>query len=120
MPTTSAIFAVPMLEEYLKISGTLSTRCLPWKSLMVKPPMRMGARASKLSVIFTLPESSAIAVVNDLKVDPISKVPFDMRFSQPSDAPSCGLLGSKSGAEAMPRISPVLTSITTAPATLAL
>jgi hypothetical protein len=43
----------------------------------------MGARASKLSFIVTLPESSAMAVVKLLKVEPISNVPFDMRFIQP-------------------------------------
>ncbi|MOA39844.1 hypothetical protein D3C78_1616550 [compost metagenome] len=42
VPTVSAILAVPMLDENWKISGTESIRPLPWKSLMVKPPMRIG------------------------------------------------------------------------------
>ena len=28
----------------MKTSGTVSTRCLPWKSLMVKRPTRMALR----------------------------------------------------------------------------
>ncbi|MNT69013.1 hypothetical protein D3C72_2072890 [compost metagenome] len=94
MPMRSAILAVPMFDEYWKISGTVSTRRLPWKSLMVKPPMRIGAVASKLSLSVTLPESSPMAMVKVLKVEPISNVPFDMRFIQPSSAPSAGLFGS--------------------------
>ena len=46
------------------------------------------------SVRIALEEPYAIAVVKLLKVEPISNVPFDMRFIQPSLAPSAGVLGS--------------------------
>ncbi len=61
---------------------------------MVKPPMRIGNRASKHArERLTLPVSRPMAMVKDLKVEPISNVPFDMRFNQPSSAPSAGLFG---------------------------
>ncbi|MNL46086.1 hypothetical protein D3C87_1687710 [compost metagenome] len=107
IPTASAIFAVPIFDEYWKISGTLSMRPLPWKSLIVKPPMRIGKRASNVLLRFILPSSRPIASVKDLKVEPISNVPFDIRLNHPSSPPAAGSFGSKSGAEAMPRISPV-------------
>ena len=66
----------------MNTSGTVSTRPLPWKSWMVKRPMLIGRDASKRLSSVTLPESSAIAVVKLLKVEPISKMPADMRFSR--------------------------------------
>ena len=37
-PTIIAMRAVPMLEEWMKTSGTVSMRCSAWKSWMVKRP----------------------------------------------------------------------------------
>ena len=37
-PTISAMRAVPILEEWVNTSGTLSTRWVAWKSWMVKRP----------------------------------------------------------------------------------
>ena len=34
-PDSIAMRAEPMFDEYMKISGTVSQRCWPWKSLMV-------------------------------------------------------------------------------------
>jgi hypothetical protein len=56
----------------MKTSGTLSTRCLAWKSWIVWWPTVSGCDASKWLASVTLPESSAIAVVKLLKVEPIS------------------------------------------------
>ena len=64
----------------MKTSGKVSTRPLPWKSRIVKRPICSGLEASKRLVSVALPESSAIAVVKLLIVEPISKVPADMRF----------------------------------------
>ena len=48
--------------------GSESTRPLPWKSLMVKRPMRSGRDASKRLCKLARPESSAIASVSVLVV----------------------------------------------------
>ena len=56
----------------MNTSGTVSTRPLPWKSWMVWRPMVIGRDASNRLSSVTLPESSAIAVVKLLKVEPIS------------------------------------------------
>ncbi|MCY1243901.1 hypothetical protein D9M72_569420 [compost metagenome] len=63
------------------------------------------------------PESSAIAVVSALKVEPISKVAAAMRLMRSGLSASAGLFGSKSGAEASASTSPlVISSTSPAPA----
>ena len=60
----------------MNTSGTVSTRCLAWKSWMVKladSGSRVRRRSGRSCV--TLPESSAMAEVKLLKVEPISKTP---------------------------------------------
>ncbi len=56
----------------MNTSGTVSTRPLPWKSRILRPPTTIGLVASNLLSIVTLPESSAMAVVKLLIVEPIS------------------------------------------------
>ncbi len=58
-----------------------------------------------------LPESSAIAVVSALKVEPISNTPTLIRLIRSFSSASTGLLGSKSGSETSAITSPVLTSM---------
>ncbi len=60
-----------------------------------------------------------MAVVKLLMVEPISKVPADMRFSRSLSSALTGLFGSKSGSDAMASTSPVLTLRMTAPAAIA-
>ena len=63
-----------------KISGTVSMRFWAWKSWIANLPYCSGWLASNadLSVIF--PESSAIARVSALKVEPISNTPVVSRL----------------------------------------
>ena len=60
--------------------------------------------------MLNLPESSAIAMVSALKVEPISNTPTLIRLMLPLSSASTGLLGSKSGSDTSAMISPVLTS----------
>ena len=78
----------------MNTSGIVSTRFLPWKSRMVWPEMRSGVRASNWSSRSASPLSSAIAVVQALKVEPISNVPADMRFRRSFSSAATGRLGS--------------------------
>ena len=57
-------------------------------------PKRSGMRASNDDLSVTLPESSAIAMVNALKVDPISYTPVVSRLMRVGSSASRGLLGS--------------------------
>ncbi|MCY1306450.1 hypothetical protein D9M70_563130 [compost metagenome] len=56
---------------------------MPRKSLMVKPPMRMGRDASTTELRLILPASSPIARVKLLNVEPISNVALLIRLNQP-------------------------------------
>ncbi|MNT86809.1 hypothetical protein D3C72_2271460 [compost metagenome] len=60
-----------------------SGRFRPLKSLMVKPPMRIGRDASTTELSVIAPASSPMARVKLLKVEPISKVALLMRLNQP-------------------------------------
>ena len=91
---------------------------------MVNRPKRMPKRASKVSVIFTSPLSSAPAMVIVLNVEPSSKIPDVIRLKRWSFLPFTGsnaddgLLGSKSGSDTMEMISPVrMSTIAAAEAT---
>ena len=70
--------------------------------------------------MLNLPESSAIAVVSALKVEPISKTPTLIRLMRSFSSASTGLFGSKSGSETRAIISPVFTSRMAPAAALAL
>ena len=54
----------------------------------------LGMRASKDELSDTLPESSAIAIVSALKVEPISYTPVVRRLMRVGSLACCGLLGS--------------------------
>ena len=72
-PMPSAILAVPMFDEWMNTSGTVRTR---WVRVVVvdreAAVAQAPTRASKVELMLTLPESSAIAIVSALKVEPIS------------------------------------------------
>ena len=87
--------AVPMFEEWMNTSGTVSTRCCG-VIIVDREACRSAARRGHRSVelMVTLPESSAIAVVSALKVEPISKTPTLMRLMRSVSSASTGLFGS--------------------------
>lgn len=72
LPASRAMRAEPILDEWIRISGTLIQRFWAWSSWMVWLPNFNGLVASKLELMFTRPLSSAMAVLNSLKVEPIS------------------------------------------------
>ena len=67
-----------------------------------------------------MPESSAIASVSALKVEPISNTPVVRRLMRSGSCASFGLFGSKSGSDTSATISPVRTLETRPDAALAL
>ncbi len=72
-PTPSATLAEPMLEECVKTSGMVMTRLVPWYSwIFCRPQFSTPPRVSKVELTLYLPESSAMARVIALKVEPIS------------------------------------------------
>ena len=56
-------------------------------------PKRSGMRASNDDLSVTLPESSAMAMVKALNVEPISNTPVVSRLMRVGSKASCGLLG---------------------------
>ena len=78
----------------MKISGTVSTRFWAWKSWIVCLPYCSGKRASNADLSVILPESSAIATVSALKVEPISNTPVVRRLMRVGSSASRGLLES--------------------------
>ena len=72
-PTPSAILAEPMFEECVNTSGMVMSRLVPWYSwIFCRPKFRTPPRVSNVELTLYLPDSSAMASVIALKVEPIS------------------------------------------------
>ena len=78
----------------MKISGTVSTRFWAWKSWIANLPYCSGWLASNEDLSVTFPESSAIATVSALKVEPISNTPVVRRLMRVGSSAWRGLFGS--------------------------
>ena len=71
-PAIRASLAVPMFDEWRKMSSTVMVRFSAWKSWIAREPRRSGVVASNVELTVATPVSSPMAVVKILKVDPIS------------------------------------------------